>query len=355
MLLRDLGIEYKTVAPATVAVVRRTFSDRKELAAILSEVKTTIPAGLIDGPGFCVFRWVTSVCDGFDGEIGYPVHSSFDNPLVTCRTLGGMQVLSLVHRGPIEGLRGAQRLLFGSAADLGIVSDEFMREVYLDADNPLGQSIELQFVIHDWPRLLTQHTCRVLGRPVGSQLATAGAELEVDCGVGPRFDWLQGVMRQLGSVASEAQVYDILSSCAHVYPSEQLAKLRRVYEEANERLGDPLAAIDAVLDFMSSDPGWSNRPRREGRIVLSSKQPRDPAAYAAATTKEDRARAYCFCPMIRERLGSGMPASFCNCGAGWFRQQWEAALGRPVRVRIVESLLQGDERCTFAIELPEHL
>jgi predicted hydrocarbon binding protein len=50
-----------------------------------------------------------------------------------------------------------------------------------------------------------------------------------------------------------------------------------------------------------------------------------------------------------------MPTAFCYCGAGWYRQQWEGAIGRPVTIEIVKSVLKGDEVCQFAIQLPEDL
>jgi len=50
-----------------------------------------------------------------------------------------------------------------------------------------------------------------------------------------------------------------------------------------------------------------------------------------------------------------MPPTFCYCGAGWYRQQWEGAVGKPVQIEIVDSLLKGDDRCTFAIRLPDEL
>lgn len=320
MLLCDLGIEPKIVGATLVAAVRQPVADRKQLSAVLAKVRAAIPPELIDGPGFCIFRWVTSVTDGFDVEIGYPVRSPFDSQAVTLRTDPAMQVLSLVHHGPIETLRDTQRLLFGAAANLGIASDEFMREVYLD-ENPLDQSIEVQFVLHDWPGLLQHHASRVLGEPCASELTAGEHELTLDGGVGQRFDWVKGVLGRLERVADRQQTFDILSSCAHVYPVEQVAKLRQVYLRSMQELHDPLAAVDAVLDFMSSDPGWGDRPQREGRVIISSKQPRDPAGHAAATTKAERAKAYCFCPLIRTRLDQGMPVAFCYCGAGWFRQQ----------------------------------
>jgi effector-binding domain-containing protein len=355
MSLAELGIEYKSVAAAPVATVRRTFSDRGQLRAILAEVKSVVPRELIAGPGFCRFLWVTSVRDGFDGEVGFPVIHAFDNAEVRCQILPSMSVLSLMHHGPPETLRNSQRLLYGTAASLGIISDEFMCEVYPDQDNPQGQSIEIQFVVHDWIALFRKHSCRVLGHKAGACLTAGSDRLTPDSGVDARFDWVKAAMERLPSFADAHQQFDALSSSAHVYPHDQVDKLKNVFEQARRNTGDPLLAVDAVLDFMAADPGWGQRPHRDGRVIFSTKQPRDPATFAAASSKLERARAYCFCPLVRTRLEDGMPANFCNCGAGWFRQQWEGAFSRPVYVEIVESLLRGDERCTFAIHLPDDL
>ncbi len=118
---------------------------------------------------------------------------------------------------------------------------------------------------------------------------------------------------------------------------------------------DPLDAVDAVLEFMDGDPGWDERPRRQGRVIYSSKKPRDPKAYASAKGDAERRKAACFCPLVRNHLDGGMPLTFCYGGAGWYRQQWEGAVGKPVRIEIVESLLKGDDRCTFAVYLPDEL
>jgi len=59
--------------------------------------------------------------------------------------------------------------------------------------------------------------------------------------------------------------------------------------------------------------------------------------------------------LVRSKLDQGMPVDFCNCGSGWFRQQWEGATGRPVRVDVLQSVLRGDEKCEFAIHLAEDL
>ncbi len=91
------------------------------------------------------------------------------------------------------------------------------------------------------------------------------------------------------------------------------------------------------------------------QTIYTSKKPRDPKKHEAAKDDVERRKAYCYCPLVRDHIDQGMPANFCYCGAGWFRQQWETAIGKPVTVEIVKSVLKGDDVCQFAVHLPEDL
>jgi hypothetical protein len=355
MSLQEARIEHKTLGDMLVATVRCEFQNRAELHGILANVRRAIPTDCIVGPAFCIFQFVTSVRDGFDGEAGWPVSRPVESAEVHSRVLPAMEVLSLTHHGPLERIRETVTTLYGRAYQHGLVSDEFMREVYLDSDNPEGNEIEVQFVLHDWVGLLGQHACRVLGAEAARDVMRGSGEISLESTVDERFCWVKGAMERLDGAAGAPQKYDVVSSCAHVFPSRQIEKLRRAYEDARARTDDPLEAVDAVLDLMAADPCWGERPRREGRTIYSSKKPRDPARFEAAASKAEKAKAYCFCPIIRDHLGEGMPATFCYCGSGWYRRQWEGAVGKPVRIDIVESLLKGDDRCTFAIHLPDEI
>ena len=59
----------------------------------------------------------------------------------------------------------------------------------------------------------------------------------------------------------------------------------------------------------------------------------------------------CYCPAARYR-----PAKpddiHCYCSRGSHQAVWEAALGRPVRVDIVESVRRGGKTCHFLVHLP---
>ena len=159
------------------------------------------------------------------------------------------------------------------------------------------------------------------------------------------------MMTRLVGTASQGERYEILSGCAHVFPQRQIDKLTRVFSDARRETGDPLKAVDAVIEFMERDPGWVEGGRREGYTIYAVKPPSDKKAYSEAKTDLERRQAYCFCPVLNRRIDQGMPPDYCYCGSGWFRQQWEGAVGKPVKIDIVRSVLRGDDACEFAIHL----
>ncbi len=355
MSLKALGIEHKQLADTLVTTVHLNIMERKELQAVLDGLAQAIPKQHIAGPALCIFQFVSSVKDGFEVEAGFPVTQAVQVSGARTWTLPGVDVLSLVHTGPADQVQSSYKKLYGSAAEHALISDEFAREIYLDGNNPDESRIEIQFILHDWSRLLAGNLERVLGETSRRQVMQESDLLTLESVAGERFQWVKGAVARLDELADENQLYEILSRCAHVFPTSQIAKLHTVYEEAKAKSGDPLQAVDAVIAFMGQDPGWGKAPRREGNVIYSTKNPRNPQAYQKAQTPAERKSAACFCPLVRNHLDQGMSDSFCYCSAGWERQQWECALGRPVKVQVIQSLVRGDDVCQFAIYLPDNL
>ncbi len=355
MLHTELRIEHKHLPPIQVATARYTLKSRADLPGILDAVRRYIPETVIAGPAFCILRFITSVQGGYDAEVGFPVTQSVAAEPVTSRMRPAMEVLSLVHPGPLAKVSDAYRTLYEYASEHAIISDEFAHEVYLDRDNIAEGRTEVHFVIHNWNERLAQNLDRVVGTEARQRVMQGVASLSIDTMQDERFRWVKSMLARLEALVDDQVHYDILSSCAHVFPEEQIAKLRQVYVEAQAQSDDLLQSVDALLAFMAQDPGWGAVPIRKGSVLYATKQPRDPEAHARAQTPEEKRRAYCFCPLIREHLDAGMSPMFCNCGAGWYRQQWEGALDQPVTITTVKSVLKGDDVCTFAIQLPDTL
>jgi predicted hydrocarbon binding protein len=56
----------------------------------------------------------------------------------------------------------------------------------------------------------------------------------------------------------------------------------------------------------------------------------------------------CFCPLVDK---SKTPNDFCTCSIGFNKETFETILGKPVEVKIEESILHGGNRCSFMITI----
>ena len=327
-----MKVNYKHCPPTLVVSATLVIKDRVEINAAQQELHAEIPKGQIIGPPFSIFHFISSVKEGSEVTVGYPISNKFESANTHIGWLPEMEVLSIFHRDGPDRIGNTIGSVFAYANRYGIISDELYREVYFDEIHPDGPGIEIHFIIHNWDKRLRKNLERVLDHKSCTNIMQGSDELGI-----------------------ETQKFDILSSCAHVFPSRQIDKLTTVFNEVKTQTGDGLLAVDAVISFMNTDPGWAAGGNRDGFTIISSKKPRDPKAHAEALTDMERKRATCYCPLVRSKLDQGMPVDFCKCGSGWFRQQWEGATGKPVMVEVLKSVLRGDEYCEFAIHLSEDL
>jgi effector-binding domain-containing protein len=355
MFMEDLGILYKRVESRLVAYIRFNLKERTDIRKTLQELAQAIPAEAIDGAPYVHIQYFSSYTDGYEAEVGFPVRQPIESGRVKSKLSPAMDVLAITHRGAPETLREIKMKLHQFTSQHALISDEFTREVYLDWNNPQGP-VEVQFVIHNWNKIFARNLERVIGQD-GAATVMGGVEsLDLESAPEERFEWAKAAMQRLDDLADEYKKYDVVSSCAHVYPPGQLEKLKVVYDKARSQYDDPLEAVDAVSAFMANDPGWNEKEQyRTGRVLYHTKNPADPQGYADAKNDEEKRAAYCFCPVIRTKLDKGMPITYCYCGAGWYRQQWETATGKPVRVEVLQSVLKGDPVCQFAVHLSEDL
>jgi effector-binding domain-containing protein len=350
-----MEIKYKRYEPTLAATSRLVIQKRAEIQEWVEKLTPEIPKEEIAGPPFCIFNFITSVKDGFDVTLGFPVHAAIESEQLESQLLPGLEVLSIVHHDTLEKLGESSAKLFGYARQYALISDEFYREVYLGESDPDGPGIEIQFVIHNWNKKLADGVARVLGTEALASVMEGSQNLGIETSLEERFDWVRGMLARLDNLTDEFQKWDIISGCAHIFPVGQIDKLTVVFNETKSRTGDPLRAVDAVIAFMEEDPGWIEAGLRDGYTIFTAKKPRDPKAYAEAQSDLERRQAYCFCPLVRDKMDQGMPVDFCNCGSGWVRQQWEGATGKPVSIDIVKSVLRGDEKCEFAVHLSEDI
>ena len=56
----------------------------------------------------------------------------------------------------------------------------------------------------------------------------------------------------------------------------------------------------------------------------------------------------CYCGSV-SKTREPISATYCACSCGWYRQLFETLLGTAVEVELLESIIQGSERCRFLI------
>jgi len=56
----------------------------------------------------------------------------------------------------------------------------------------------------------------------------------------------------------------------------------------------------------------------------------------------------CYCPLVGKYPGN-LSASYCNCSRGWIKEVFEKTLRKPVEVKLIASIKQGDKACKFEV------
>lgn len=208
----------------------------------------------------------------------------------------------------------------------------------------------------------------------GIQLPTIGTP------VAERPAIMKIVIERMEANLDEDTFNSILSSCLRTLPMEWYAQDRQKYQSCRNldefldiRSLDYLAELEqikdegrlyfnqeitgAVIEFVRSQPEMARGVRR-GNVLYAAKIPYMAREYLAADNDRMKRYYYCHCPWVRESIRTGgetVSPRFCLCSAGFEKKPWEVIFEQPLHAEVVESVLNGDLRCLFAIHLPENI
>ncbi len=180
-------------------------------------------------------------------------------------------------------------------------------------------------------------------------------------------NWSERLMNLLNTELKEDEVKEIMCGCACLASKNYLKILRDEYTKTKD-----IKHVHKLLQLyfeksittykdlnkeqleyiVNHDMGMAGK--LEGNTITAVKIPKD---FHKHFQTEDRAKKryhYCHCPRIREALKydeKPVDKNYCYCGAGFYKDIWEFILQRPVKVKLLESLLQGDEHCKIKIYL----
>ena len=188
----------------------------------------------------------------------------------------------------------------------------------------------------------------------------------------------QKVMPRLEVIASPEECEEILADSLRDLEDTWFENDKKLFEECNslddfldknaqnfiaqlESLrdeGKPFFTqfiTDDVVEYVRSEPLIA-RGVREGNVLYEVKIPHQTIEFLAESDEQKKRYFYCHCPWVKESLKDGpsdIPTNFCTCSAGFHKKRWEVIFGQKLEAEIIESVLQGDNRCKIAIHLPE--
>jgi len=349
----DCGVRAIDVSALPVVRVRRTVPERRAIVEEIGRLRSRLE-GVSSGPTVCRLFEVNE--DGsLDVELAFPVLPETEIDGFESAVLAPMPALSIIDAE--GGARSGGERLAEFVRERGLVPDDDpIRYVYHDdptAEPPYRVEIQLPDHLPVWLDAFERGVRRALPQTAADRvLAGIGSLGRLD---GRRAAmWIQGAVSRLDeALPAEEERADVLNECAHHYIPRNAERLRALYEE----LGDVRALVDRIGESgILGGRYWIDESGPTPRLYIERRPARPDAARAAESDAERRYQA-CFCPLVREALRDGRPVSrtFCHCSAGWYVQEWEAVLGRRLRVDLIETMLDGADACRFAVCLPPDL
>jgi hypothetical protein len=189
-------------------------------------------------------------------------------------------------------------------------------------------------------------------------------------------DFTAKFMTKLETIADEKQTRAILCGNNHGLSKEAFSKEKALYDaslsmeaylkDLHERRVRELQdhsdqdkvwfeqkITQATVDFVASNQELLSAVLKDDVLYLT-KIPYDPQAYLEETDPIKKRYYACHCPFAREAILKGEPhisKNWCYCSAGFEKFHFETILDRPLDIEVLQSALQGDPICRFAIKL----
>lgn len=194
----------------------------------------------------------------------------------------------------------------------------------------------------------------------------------------PRF--MFPVIERLVAKVGQKKVEKLLSACLRELPDKYYTNDRRKFLRAKD-IDDYIAkrhrafvrtlrkcqrqgelffsqeVTDEVVEYVRQNAEIESGVR-DGNILYVSKIPYNTKLFLVETDPTMKRYYACHCPWAREAIRNGgvkLNSVFCNCSGGFSKKSWEIIFRQELEVEVLESALQGDMRCRFAIRLPDHV
>lgn len=148
--------------------------------------------------------------------------------------------------------------------------------------------------------------------------------------------WVKGAMERLDELLDEETAVKVMVGCGHA-----CARINGVAVKMGVEKRMKYGSVEEYLEAEQRDPIPGTRLEREGDVLHQYYMP-----------NTFRGGLRCFCSRISSLpVDQIISPTYCNCSKGYTEKFWEAVLGRPVEVDLVQSTMTGADECKFTIHL----
>ena len=222
-----------------------------------------------------------------------------------------------------------------------------------------------------WLKKFSRCVDEVVGSEIKEEILIGSDEISQSSSREEVFEWTKKALIKLDALVDDEKQAEIMTGCACQVSKENLQECRRLYEETRDInlvhsklqeqfenfLDDTLKLEDKYKqEILKRNMGQAGKI--EGRTIIATKIPKSDniREWFNETGKSRKRAIFCHCPRIRTVLDNPekiLPKHYCYCGAGFYKALWEEIIQKPVKVEILESVMNGGEVCKIAIHLPD--
>jgi hypothetical protein len=175
---------------------------------------------------------------------------------------------------------------------------------------------------------------RFAGKEIRAKIMEGAGKMNETSGPAEVALWLKGAMDRLDTHVAKEKSVKIREACGIACAKKNKAMIAKA--EAKRK---KFKTIDALLDAEVKKPLTGTRLIREGNMLTWIYTPR--------TFSPPRR---CFCSCMNGLPTEGpVSVTYCLCSQGFVKKFWESVLGKPVKVKLLESSLTGAQECKFTV------
>ena len=172
------------------------------------------------------------------------------------------------------------------------------------------------------------------------------------------------LIKNLRRLTTEDNIKEILACSACNLPHIKLSEAKRVYQETNSisKTRNTLEILfktdikfyKGLTDKQVDDiieKGWGLAGRYNDNKIIVTKIPSMFHEYFNETDPTKKKYYYCHCPRVREELltNGNLDSIYCHCGGGFYKDIWEYITDKPVKIKVLKTLFDGNDTCQFEI------